>query len=340
MKVLLTGGAGFIGSALCRHLVGQLGWPTVVVDKLTYAGHLSSLASIADYPNFSFVRADICDREAMKQIFDTHTPQAVFHLAAESHVDRSLVFSQEFVQTNVVGTFTLLTTALDYWRKLNESAREQFRFFHVSTDEVFGSLGENGSFTEATPYNPRSPYSATKASSDHFARAWHHTYGLPVIVSNCSNNYGPYQLPEKLIPLMILNGLCGAPLPIYADGRNVRDWLHVDDHVAALLLILAKGMPGETYNIGARNEKTNLALVEEICDLLDRHAPLAQSHREQIKFVADRPGHDYRYSLDATKIESTLGWQAQTSFSAGLESTVLWYLANRKWWEPLHGAQP
>ena len=337
MKILVTGGAGFIGSAVCRHLMAEGCDQVVNVDKLTYAADLRSLATVADRPGYAFVQADICDRAAMARIFADHRPDAVMHLAAESHVDRSITGSDPFIVTNVVGTHVLLEAALAYWRGLPGPAQSDFRFLHVSTDEVYGSLGAQGLFTEATPYDPRSPYSASKAAADHLASAWFHTHGLPVLISNCSNNYGPYHFPEKLIPLIILNGLEGRSLPVYGDGRNVRDWLYVDDHARALRRIVEAGRPGETYNVGGRNERTNLEVVHGVCDLLDAQAgPLASGPRRNlIAFVRDRPGHDRRYAIDATKLETELGWRAQETFETGLKRTVQWYLDRRDWWAPL-----
>ncbi len=341
MTVLVTGGAGFIGSALARLLIGE-GRRVAVVDKLTYAGNMSSLREVADNPCFSFVRADICDGEAMRRVFAEYQPEAVMHLAAESHVDRSITGAGAFVQTNIVGTYTLLDAAREYWEKLSGARRDGFRFLHVSTDEVFGSLGPEGAFREDTPYDPRSPYSASKASSDHLVQAWGHTYGLPVLISNCSNNYGPYHLPEKLIPLVILNALDGKRLPVYGDGGQVRDWLYVEDHVRALALMVEKGRVGETYNVGGRNERANLHVVQSICDLLDARTPASEPRRGLIEFVADRPGHDRRYAIDASKLERELGWRAQLNFESGLAATVDWFLANEWWWGPLraqgHGA--
>ena len=334
MKVLVTGGAGFIGSALVRRLVAG-GAEVVNLDKLTYAATLTSVAEAAGSPAYAFVQADIADGAAMENLFREHRPDAVAHLAAETHVDRSITAAADFIRTNLVGTYTLLEAALGYWRGLEGAAREAFRFLHVSTDEVYGSLGETGAFTEETAYDPRSPYSASKAGSDHLAKAWFHTYGLPVVVSNCSNNYGPYHFPEKLIPLVILNSLEERPLPVYGDGGNVRDWLHVEDHVRALELILRRGRPGETYNVGGRNERTNLQVVEAICDLVDEMAPGAAPRRGLIRFVEDRPGHDRRYAIDASKLEGELGWRAQETFETGLRKTVRWYLDRRDWWEPL-----
>lgn len=334
MKVLVTGGAGFIGSALVRRLTAG-GAEVVNLDKLTYAATLSSVADAAASPGYVFVQHDIADAGAMRSVFREHRPDAVVHLAAETHVDRSITGAADFVRTNVVGTYTLLEAALEHWRALEGAARDAFRFVHVSTDEVYGSLGPTGAFTEATPYDPRSPYSASKAASDHLAKAWFHTHGLPVIVSNCSNNYGPYQFPEKLIPLVILNALEGRDLPVYGDGGNVRDWLYVDDHAAALELILRRGRLGETYNVGGRNERTNLQVVEAICDLVDELAPAGARRRDLIRFVTDRPGHDRRYAIDATRLETELGWRAAETFDTGLRRTVSWYLERRDWWEPL-----
>lgn len=333
--IVVTGGAGFIGSAVSRFLISETEDRVVVVDKLTYAANLSSLATISNSPRYHFVKADIADRSAMDKVFTDYQPDAVMHLAAESHVDRSITSSGDFVQTNIVGTFTMLEAARAYWSQAPSEKREAFRFLHVSTDEVYGSLGAEGLFREDTSYDPSSPYSASKAASDHLAVAWHRTYGLPVVVSNCSNNYGPYHFPEKLIPLMILNGLDGKELPVYGDGSNIRDWLYVDDHARALELIVSKGRLGETYNVGGRNERTNLTVVERICDTLDRLVPADVSRREQIKFVTDRPGHDQRYAIDATKLETELGWQAEEDFESGIEKTVQWYLNNVAWWQPL-----
>jgi dTDP-glucose 4,6-dehydratase len=315
----------------------------MVVDKLTYAGNLSSLKEVESSNHFQFVQADICDGAAMAEAVRRFEPDAILHLAAESHVDRSITGAAVFIETNILGTFQLLQAARAYWEGLPAGRREAFRFLHVSTDEVYGSLGDDGLFREDTPYDPRSPYSASKAASDHLASAWGHTFGLPVLVSNCSNNYGPYHLPEKLIPLMILNGLEGADLPVYGDGKNVRDWLYVEDHARALLTVVKKGRPGETYNVGGRNERTNIDVVHAICDHLDRMAPSGRSRRGQIRFVADRPGHDRRYAIDATKLETELGWRAQETFETGIERTVRWFLDNEWWWRPLrqagHGAE-
>ena len=332
MRLLVTGGAGFIGSAVVRRAIGD-GDDVLVLDKLTYAGNLASLAPVAANPHHHFVRADICDRDAVKAAFARFRPEAVLHLAAESHVDRSIDGPAAFIETNVVGTFVLLSEALDYWRSLAGEAREGFRFLHVSTDEVFGSLGAEGLFREDSPYRPNSPYSATKASADHLARAWRETYGLPTILTNCSNNYGPYHFPEKLIPLAILSAVEGKPLPVYGRGENVRDWLYVEDHAAALLLVARRGAVGQSYNVGGRSERRNIDVVEAICDILDEIRPRAAgSYREQIAFVADRPGHDRRYAIDATKIERELGWRPRESFETGLRKTVRWYLDNPDWW--------
>jgi dTDP-glucose 4,6-dehydratase len=335
MRVLVTGGAGFIGSALCRYLVSECGDTVLNVDKLTYAGNLTSLKPVANALNYSFVQADICDMERMRALFAEFRPDAVMHLAAESHVDRSITGSRAFVETNVMGTFSMLEAAREYWSALPDAGRHAFRFLHVSTDEVYGSLGETELFRETTPYDPSSPYSASKAAADHLASAWARTYGLPVVISNCSNNYGPYHFPEKLIPLIILNALHGEPLPVYGDGSNIRDWLYVDDHAKALRLLVTRGRIGEKYNIGGRNERRNMDVVHRICDVLDRLAPKPQSHRALITFVKDRPGHDYRYAIDATKLETELDWRAEENFDTGIEKTIVWYLANEWWWRPL-----
>lgn len=335
MRVLVTGGAGFIGSAVCRHLISDLKWDVVVVDKLTYAGNLQSLASLTASGHYSFEQHDICDRTCMEQIFTSFQPQGVLHLAAESHVDRSISGSEAFVRTNVLGTFTLLEVARIYLSTLPSRVASEFRFIHVSTDEVYGSLDNGGFFTEDTRYDPSSPYSATKAGSDHLARAWHRTYGLPVIITNCSNNYGPYHFPEKLIPLAIINAIEGKKIPVYGEGKNIRDWLYVDDHARALALVLQKGIPGQTYNVGGRNERANIEVVRTICTLLDHIRPQTSSHHELISFVADRPGHDHRYAIDASKLERALGWHATETFETGIEKTVRWYLERRDWWEPL-----
>jgi dTDP-glucose 4,6-dehydratase len=335
MRVIVTGGAGFIGSALVRHLVLEKGSDVLNVDALTYAGNLASLTAVDGKPNYRFLQADICDRAAMEEAFKEFGPDRVMHLAAESHVDRSITGAADFIQTNVIGTFTLLETARGYWSGLSGGQKDAFRFLHVSTDEVYGSLGDDGLFCEDTPYDPSSPYSASKASSDHLAKAWQRTYGMPVVVSNCSNNYGPYHFPEKLIPLTILNALAGERLPVYGKGENVRDWLYVEDHARALDLIAEHGRVGETYNVGGRNERKNIDVVTRICEVLDRIAPANRSRTELIEFVTDRPGHDARYAIDASKLESELGWRAQENFDTGIEKTVQWYIDNEWWWQPL-----
>jgi len=331
---IVTGGAGFIGSALARLIIAETPHSVCVLDKLTYAGNRDNLASIAGDPRFSFAETDICDAEAVQSLIARIEPDAIIHLAAESHVDRSIDGPGEFIRTNIEGTYCLLQAALGHWRALPEARRSTFRFHHVSTDEVFGSLGAEGLFSETTPYDPRSPYSASKAASDHLVSAWHHTYGLPVLISNCSNNYGPYHFPEKLIPLVILNALEGKPLPVYGKGENVRDWLYVDDHARALLLIATEGRPGESYNVGGRNERTNIEVVRSICRLMDELRPgaIAGGHESLISFVTDRPGHDLRYAIDASKIERELGWRARETFDTGLAKTVRWYLDNPAWW--------
>ena len=362
-RFIVTGGAGFIGSALVRHLVRDLNATVLVVDKLTYAGVPESLkevgldletdikSSVSDLNLstsrlLSFLRADICDQDVMDRAFAVFRPHAIFHLAAESHVDRSIDGPGEFIRTNVTGTATLLQAALRYWRSLPEIDRADFRFQHISTDEVYGSLGETGFFTETTPYAPHSPYSASKAASDHLVRAWHDTYGLPTLITNCSNNYGPYHFPEKLIPLIILNCLDGKSLPVYGKGANVRDWLHVEDHVAALCLVNEKGVPGETYNVGGHNERTNLEVVQTVCRILDELIPekplnLSTSQpvthfEELISHVADRPGHDLRYAIDPAKLMTELGWKPRHTFDTGIRATVQWYLDNKWWWGPIH----
>ncbi|MNH78005.1 dTDP-glucose 4,6-dehydratase 2 [compost metagenome] len=341
MRILVTGGAGFIGSALIRRLIEHTDHDVLVFDKLTYAGVLSSLDPVASSSRYTFVQADICDAEAVAMALREFRPQVIAHLAAESHVDRSIDGPGAFVQTNLVGTFVMLNQTLEYWRTLPDDAKDAFRFHHISTDEVFGTLGEDGFFTETTPYDPRSPYSASKAGSDHLVRAWGHTYGLPVLVTNCSNNYGPYHFPEKLIPLIIIRALNGEPLPIYGDGMNVRDWLFVDDHARALQTVFEKGQPGETYNVGGDSERTNIEVVKAICGILDQLRPRADGMRyaEQITFVTDRPGHDQRYAIDASKIAEDLGWVPSVSFEQGIEQTVRWYLENQTWWQDVLNAR-
>jgi len=333
MKLLVTGGAGFIGSAVVRQAVRD-GHTVINLDKLTYAGSLSNVKNVANSPNYSFEHADICDRAALDAILAKHQPDAIMHLAAESHVDRSIDGPSAFVETNITGTYMMLEAARAYW--VAQGKPEAFRFHHISTDEVFGSLGAEGQFTETTPYDPRSPYSASKAASDHLVRAWHETYGLPVVLTNCSNNYGPYHFPEKLIPVIILNALAGKPLPIYGDGSNVRDWLYVEDHADALLLVVRKGAVGRSYNIGGENERSNLQLVQTVCAILDAKRPKASgSYADQITFVTDRPGHDARYAIDPSRIREELGWRPSVTVEQGLERTVDWYLANEEWWRAL-----
>jgi dTDP-glucose 4,6-dehydratase len=334
-RILVTGGAGFIGSAVVRRLVGR-GYHVVNLDKLTYAGNLHSLRDVESKPGYRFVRGDIADQPLVERLLAEERIEAIMHLAAESHVDRSIDGPAAFVETNVVGTFRLLDAALNHWRRLDGEGRGRFRFHHVSTDEVFGELPfDGGNFSEETPYAPSSPYSASKAASDHFVRAWHATYGLPVVLSNCSNNYGPYHFPEKLIPLAIINAIEGRSLPVYGKGENVRDWLHVDDHAEALELVLTRGRIGQSYNVGARAERRNLAVVEAICDLVDDRRPGEAPRRKLIEFVPDRPGHDRRYAIDPSKIERELGWRLGRSFETGLAETVDWFLANEWWWRPI-----
>src|SRR5499427_4867094 len=337
MRVLVTGGAGFIGSAVCRLLVGEMNTTVLNADKLTYAANLNSLRTLDGNPLYGFRRADICDRQGVSDIFREFDPDAVLHLAAESHVDRSIDGPAAFIKTNIEGTYVLLEAALAHWRQLPAKRAARFRFHHVSTDEVFGSLGPAGKFSETTPYRPNSPYSASKAASDHLVRAWHETFGLPTVISNCSNNYGPYHFPEKLIPLAILKGLHGEVIPVYGKGDNVRDWLYVEDHARGLFVILNDGRVGECYNVGGNAERTNLDVVTAVCRLLDEMLPDSphRPHEQLITFVADRPGHDRRYAMDAAKIERELGWQPRESFDSGLHKTVRWYLDNRSWWEPI-----
>lgn len=333
-KLLVTGGAGFIGSSVIRQAISSGEYQVINIDKLTYAGNLESLESVNKNENYFFEQVDICNREAIENVFARYQPDSVMHLAAESHVDRSIDGPAAFIQTNVIGTFNLLEVARKYWADLHESRKNKFRFHHISTDEVYGSLGATGLFREDTPYQPNSPYSASKAGSDHLVRAWHHTYGLPVVTTNCSNNYGPFQFPEKLIPLVTLNALAGKKLPVYGKGDNIRDWLYVDDHARALLAVLNKGRLGEVYNIGGHNERTNLEVVHSICDILDELQPLPQikARRSLIEYVTDRPGHDKRYAIDSSKIQSELGWRAQENFETGIRKTVEWYVKNQTGW--------
>ena len=338
MKILVTGGAGFIGSAVVRRAVAD-GLSVVNVDKLTYAANIDNVADVAAHPAYAFEQADICDPAAMARLFASHDPDAVMHLAAESHVDRSIDGPAAFIHTNVVGTYTLLEAARTHWRGLPAARAAAFRFHHISTDEVYGTLGATGLFTEETPYAPNSPYSASKASSDHLVRAWHETYGLPVVVTNCSNNYGPYHFPEKLIPVVILNALAGKPVPVYGQGENVRDWLYVEDHATALLTVLQRGAIGETYNIGGNNEARNIDIVRTICGILDELRPADAPRERLITFVTDRPGHDFRYAIDAGKITRTLGWRPSVTLEEGLRRTVQWYLDNEPWWRAVQQRQ-
>ncbi|WP_372807022.1 dTDP-glucose 4,6-dehydratase [Pontiella sp.] len=339
-KVVVTGGAGFIGSAVCRHLVSDKGCAVLNLDKLTYAGVPESLREIEDSGLYRFEKADVCDKAAVSAILSDFQPDAVMHLAAESHVDRSIDGPATFIETNIVGTYNMLECAREYWNTLSEEGKKAFRFHHISTDEVYGSLGEEGLFEETTPYDPRSPYSASKASSDHLVKAWFHTYGLPVVITNCSNNYGPYHFPEKLIPLVILNALDEKQLPVYGKGDNIRDWLYVEDHARALVTVVETGRLGETYNVGGRNERTNLEVVETICAILDELRPRTEgSYQDLITFVTDRPGHDRRYAIDATKLETELGWKAQENVDTGIRRTIQWYLDNAWWWQPLRASR-
>jgi len=337
VNILVTGGAGFIGSAVVRHIIGNTQDTVINVDKLTYAGNLESLTAVAESPRYHFCHVDICDRTAIDAVFAKHTPDIVMHLAAESHVDRSIDGPAAFIETNIVGTYTLLEASRQYWLSLSPEKKNAFRFHHISTDEVYGALGATGLFTEETSYSPNSPYSASKASSDHLVRAWHETYGLPILVTNCSNNYGPYHFPEKLIPLVILNAIAGKPLPIYGKGDQVRDWLFVDDHARALYKVAKEGVIGETYNIGGHNEKQNIEVVKTICELLEEMRPEKPQgvahYRDLITHVADRPGHDVRYAIDASKIQRKLGWQPEETFDSGIRKTVRWYLDNAAWWQ-------
>jgi len=336
-KIIVTGGAGFIGSAVIRYLINEIGCFVLNLDKLTYAGNLNSLKNETINPKYTFKKSDICDTQSLTSIICEYRPNIIMHLAAESHVDRSIDGPSEFIQTNIIGTYNLLEASRSYWSKLYDKHKEEFRFHHISTDEVFGSLGMQGAFTENTRYDPRSPYSASKASADHLVRAWHETFGLPVVLSNCSNNYGPYHFPEKLIPLMIIKALKGEPMPVYGSGNNVRDWLYVDDHARALYTIASRGCAGESYNVGGNSEVSNIQVVERICAILNELSPRKDGKRyeEQITFVSDRPGHDFRYAIDATKIKSELDWVPLETFETGLRKTVEWYLDNQKWWQPL-----
>jgi len=331
MTVFVTGGAGFIGSALARDLIAQDKNDVLIIDKLTYAGSLESLKPVSNSPRYHFSQTDICDRDAIGALFDKYQPTAIYHLAAESHVDRSIDGPAEFIQTNLVGTFTMLDAAYHYWRALEAEAKEKFRFLHVSTDEVYGELGAEGEFSETSAYDPNSPYSASKAGSDHLARAWHRTYGLPVLVTNCSNNYGPYQFPEKLLPVVILNALNGKELPVYGKGENIRDWLYVEDHATALQQVVADGVVGETYMIGGRAEQTNIHMVLAVCRIMDKKFPKNAPHEDLIRYVTDRPGHDARYAVNCEKIENELGWAQSLDLDTGLEKTVTWYLENLDW---------
>jgi len=338
-KILITGGAGFIGSNLVRLFIHNTRHQILVYDLLTYAGNLSSLNTVIDSSKFIFKKGNICNRQKIIDTLSQFQPDVVIHLAAESHVDRSIDGPSAFIETNLVGTFTMLDASLDYFRSLSTERAKKFKFMHISTDEVFGTLGKNGLFREDTPYAPNSPYSASKAGSDHLVRAWGHTYGLPVIITNCSNNYGPFHFPEKLIPLMIINAIENQPLPIYGSGENIRDWLYVEDHAAALMLVADRGVPGQTYNIGGRNEYKNIDVVYSICDLMNEFIPRQGGYRNLVKFVTDRPGHDFRYAIDSTKIERELGWKPNEKFETGLRKTVLWYIKNRQWWQEIRSGK-
>lgn len=338
-RILVSGGAGFIGSALIRHTIENYNVKVLNLDKLNYAANLSSLYSVENSEGYKFIKADLCDYDAIASIINDFEPNYIFHLAAESHVDRSINSPREFINSNIVGTFNFLEAAKNYWEKLDYLKKSNFRFIHVSTDEVYGTLGETGLFSEDTAYSPNSPYSASKAASDHLAKAWYHTYKFPIIVSNCSNNYGPYHFPEKLIPLNIINALEGKPINIYGNGLNIRDWLYVEDHVKALLLICKAGIIGETYNVGGNEERTNLEVINQICNILDRKIPKNAPHAKLIKFVQDRPGHDKRYAIDATKLKNNLGWNANESFETGLEKTIDWFIENQDWWKPIRSSR-
>lgn len=339
MKIIVTGGCGFIGVNLIRHLINDKKAHVINIDKLTYAGNSKSLEEFIKTDNYIFEQADVCDKDKMISVFEKYQPDAIMHLAAESHVDRSILGPDAFIETNILGTYNLLKVSNDYYKNLPENKKENFRFHHISTDEVYGTLGDTGVFKETTPYNPTSPYSASKAASDHLVKAWYHTYGLPILLTNCSNNYGPYQFPEKLIPLMILNAKEAKKLPIYGQGNQIRDWLYVGDHVKALSLVLEKGRIGETYNIGGDNEKTNIEVVTEICKIMDEKFPSNSPHNSLIDFVKDRPGHDYRYAIDFSKLQKELGWKPQETFKSGIKKTVTWYLENLKWLETIQSDQ-